>query len=126
MTAPALPAFIAARLDDNEHAAQVCLRALIADRTPYAVDLHRRPAALSVVTSRHYNGREYGPTGTVDATPGRILAQVRADRALLAYLTGPQSCDGLDRTCPECAALRAMAHPYTWHEDYDEAWTFEG
>lgn len=114
-TTGTLADFILARFGEDEAVAE---RALKSTRTAVRSALSANPAAATVM-----------------AHPARVLAEVAAKRAILEYAaeaTGLDAqVDGEFRIGPRDTAtdpyigdliLRALAQPYSDHEDFREEW----
>lgn len=117
----ALAGFLLARIAEDEDVVRWCLEAVDADRTEYARQLARRTAPYSTVTSSSHCGQDMGPRGTVEATPGRILAECAAKRRIVdeaeaASDPGDRRGDGL------WTAMLCLALPYAYHPDYHPKW----
>ena len=104
-----LAEFLLARIAEDEEVVHHALAALDADRTEYAARIARRTGPWSTVTSSGHCGIDTGPRGTVEAIPGRALAE----------------CDAKRRIVTECGwvtVMELLALPYADHPDYREEW----
>lgn len=130
MTAPDLPAFLLARLAEDE---AVALAAIEDDggsdegfsgqydamvRAPSGIGIAQggfgEPAARLVATFAH---------------PARVLADVKATRRLVT-MHGPSDernrwcdyCKGTEHAEFPCETVRILAQPYADHPDFDPSW----
>jgi hypothetical protein len=137
-----LPEFLSARLDMDEATARAA--------TPGPWHEYRDPLGFCVEADGRGRVARFGdrrdhedePNATHIARwdPARVLAEVKAKRAIMAeHTNGGESRPG-KYFCTECgsgepyeyptqwpcATLRLLAAPYADHRDYDPAWSVDG
>lgn len=116
--------FLLARITEDEEVIQHALAAIDADRTEYAAQVARRTGQWSTVVSSGHCGVDMGPRGTIEATPGRALAECDAKRRIVRMWNYVHEFvpDGLVDKGEGRATLRYLALAYVDHQDYREEW----
>jgi hypothetical protein len=116
MTRPTLVEFLTARLDEDEAVAR-------------AVPAYSQRFGFSETFISHDGEYTQADSAFVDHhDPARVLADVKAKRAIVAeHVNGEAWCDfcrgGLESDWCTCRTLRHLASVYADHPDYDATWT---
>lgn len=97
--------FLLARLAEDEEVAQA---AIGSDAEPAS-----RASVWTSLRSGHPGVCDHGPRGSVEMQPARVLADVEAKRALIAW----DAEQPVDR-----GVLNILAKPYANHPDWREEW----
>lgn len=135
MSVDAQMEFVLARVAEDEEIARK------AEESPGTYRGHPSGTApLWTVTNANSYGSEIGPRGSVEATPGRVLAECEAKRRILAFaryadkIYADKAVDpdrdrdrfGLHYLMGQAhgyhAVVAAMAAAYADHPDYQEGW----
>lgn len=125
-----LTEFLFARIAEDEDVARKALAARVNSRTAYAQEVATRTSPLWTVTDSSAFGRLLGARGSVEARPGRVLAECEAKRWITQALARvealplvlPKDMQFVSAREALTSVCRFLALPYSDHPDYRAEW----